>query len=155
MALIILVGIGMWMQSASNESADDPTITPSPTAIPTETPPTETPIPDSTEIILSEPQPLATVNSPMTITGEARGSWYFEATFPVVLTNWDGLIIAEGYATADGDWMTEEFVPFSATLEFETPDYGERGFLILQKANPSDLPEHDDALEIEIRFQTE
>ena len=92
------------------------------------------------------------------LTGQARGYWYFEASFPIVLTNWDGLIIAEGYATADGDWMTEEFVPFTASLEFTNPyeegqpDFMKRGSLILQKDNPSGLPENDNALEIPIYF---
>jgi hypothetical protein len=103
-------------------------------------------------IILESPQEGDIIDSPLTITGQARGQWYFEANFPVVLTNWDGLIIAEGYAVAQDDWMTEEFVPFVAELEFDKPDYGERGSLILQKANPSGLPEHDDALEITVFF---
>lgn len=103
-------------------------------------------------IQLASPLPQQIISSPLTITGEAKGNWYFEATFPIVLTDWDGKIIAEGYATAQGDWMTTAFVPFTATLEFETPSYGVRGSLILQKSNASGLPEHDDALEIPVRF---
>jgi hypothetical protein len=49
--------------------------------------------------------------------------------------------------------MTEDFVPFTATIEFETPDYGDIGALILKKDNPSGLPEHDDAYEIPVRFK--
>src|SRR5690606_37433420 len=48
------------------------------------------------------------ISSPLVVTGAAKGFWFFEASFPVILTNWDGLIIAEGVATAQGDWMTEE-----------------------------------------------
>lgn len=92
------------------------------------------------------------IESPLVIEGEARGFWYFEASFPIVLVNWDGLIIAEGFATAQDEWMTEDFVPFEATLEFTKPSYGDTGALILQKDNPSDLPEFDDALEIPIKF---
>jgi len=109
-------------------------------------------------IRIDSPRPNAVIRSPLEITGEARGAWYFEATFPAVLTNWDGLIIAEGFATAKGEWMTENFVPFASTLEFESPykagdpDFIRRGFLILQKDNPSGLPEYDDALEIPIFF---
>jgi hypothetical protein len=122
-----------------------PIASPSPAATPTASP--------TNEIILTRPQPMERITSPLAITGQARGSWYFEATFPVVLTDWDGLIIAEGYATAQSDWMTEAYVPFTATLTFTKPGYGERGSLILQKANPSGLPQHDDALEITILFQ--
>lgn len=109
-------------------------------------------------ITLTSPVPNGVVASPLVVTGQARGYWFFEASFPVVLTNWDGLIIAQGIATAKGDWMTEEFVPFSATLEFVSPypagaeDFMKRGSLILQKDNPSGLPENDNALEIPIRF---
>ncbi|HUE96450.1 MAG TPA: Gmad2 immunoglobulin-like domain-containing protein, partial [Longimicrobiaceae bacterium] len=106
-------------------------------------------------IRLESPEPLAVIESPLQVTGRARGGWYFEASFPLVLVNWDGLIIAEGYATAEGEWMTGEFVPFSGSIEFETPDYGERGALILQRHNASGLPEHDDALEVPIRFDVD
>ena len=99
--------------------------------------------------------PLANneIISPLVVKGEARGTWYFEASFPVVLTNWDGLIIAEGIAQAQSDWMTEDFVPFIATLNFEKPSYGKNGFLILKKDNPSGLSQNDDSLEIPINFK--
>jgi len=98
------------------------------------------------------PRPNQIINSPLTITGQARGKWFFEASFPVVLTNWDGLIIAQGIATAQSDWMTSEFVPFTATLTFTLDPnvYSNKGALILQKDNPSGLPENDDALEIPV-----
>jgi len=105
-------------------------------------------------IRLDNPRPNQIIQSPLTIKGEARGYWFFEASFPVILTNWDGLIIAQGIATAKGEWMTTEFVPFEATLQFivDRNTYSNRGFLILRKDNPSGLPEHDDALEIPIVF---
>ena len=112
-------------------------------------------------IRLNTPRPNAMITSPLTITGEARGPWFFEASFPVVLTDWNGLIIAEYFATAQGEWMTEDFVPFESVLEFEkpypqegeVPDFMKRGTLILHKDNPSGLPEHDDALEIPVWFE--
>jgi len=109
-------------------------------------------------IKVQNPKPHDVITSPITVLGEARGTWYFEATFPIVLVDWDGRIIAEGYAEAEDEWMTEEFVPFKAELTFTKPpyegtDYGERGALILKKDNPSGLPEHDRAIEIPIRFK--
>lgn len=108
-------------------------------------------------IRLTTPLPNAVVTSPLTVTGEARGNWFFEASFPVFLTDWDGKIIAQGIAQAEGDWMTTEFVPFHANLTFTTADvsgqYSDRGTLILKKDNPSGLPEHDDALEIPVRLK--
>ncbi len=118
------------------------------------------------ELGVTSPTVDSVVTSPLTITGEAPGTWYFEATFPVTLVNWDGRIIAEGYATAQGEWMTEEMVPFTAMLEFtdvlplteevedltQVEDFMKRGALILQRDNPSGLPENDDAVEFQIQF---
>lgn len=109
-------------------------------------------------ITINNPRPNQNISSPLTINGEARGYWFFEASFPVVLTNWDGLIIAEGFVTADGEWMTEDFVPYTAILEFTSPynlgdpEFMKNGSLILKKDNPSGLPENDDALEIPVKF---
>lgn len=104
-------------------------------------------------IRLDYPRPNAKISSPLIISGEARGPWFFEGDFPVVLTDWDGLIIAEGYATAEGEWMTEKFVPFTAELKFKKPEYKDNGSLILQKDNPSGLVSLDDSLEIPIYFE--
>jgi hypothetical protein len=98
------------------------------------------------------PRPNSIIESPLTVTGEARGTWFFEASFPVILVDWDGLIIAEGIATAAEDWMTEDFVPFEATVVFavDSSIYSDRATLILRKDNPTGLPEFDDALEIPV-----
>lgn len=100
------------------------------------------------------PQEGDFVTSPLLISGRAS-AWYFEGSFPVILTDWDGLIIAQGFAVAQEDWMSEGYVPFIATLEFERPIVGDTGFLILQKDNPSGLEERDDAIEIPVRFLME
>ncbi len=105
-------------------------------------------------IRVTAPTPQSAISSPATITGMARGTWFFEASFPISIVNWDGLIIGEGVATAQGDWMTEDFVPFTASITYtidpQTP-YN-RGAVILKKDNPSDLPEHDAAIEIPVTF---
>lgn len=115
---------------------------------------TEVPATDAM-IVVDTPTPNQTVSSPITVSGKARGNWFFEASFPIVVTNWDGLIIGEGIATAQGDWMTTEFVPFTAMISYTLPEgtpYN-RGTLILKKDNPSGLPEHDDAREIPVVLQ--
>lgn len=110
-------------------------------------------------IKVSMPVPYGLMESPQTIRGQARGNWFFEASAPVTLVNWDGLIIADGFVTADGEWMTTDFVSFTGTLEFISPykqgdpDFMKRGTLIFKKDNPSGLPENDDALEIPIVFE--
>lgn len=106
-------------------------------------------------INLETPRPNEKISSPLIIKGQARGSWFFEASFPVYLTDWDGKIIAQGIASAKSDWMTTEFVPFEATLTFTADKnvYSNRGSLILKKDNPSGLPQNDDALEIPVMIE--
>lgn len=117
---------------------------------------------ENENVKVEEPLIGQTISSPLKITGQARGWWFFEADFPVVLVDWDGRIVAQGIAQAQADpatgevnWMTEDFVPFEAELEFVKPDVSvsNRGSLILKKDNPSGLPENDDALEFEIYFE--
>jgi len=104
-------------------------------------------------IILTSPLGEDVASSPIIVSGKARGQWFFEGSFPVILTNWNGLIIAEGFATSNESWMTTEYIPFEATLEFPEQESGSRGFLILKKDNPSVLPENDDALEIMVFYK--
>ncbi len=102
-------------------------------------------------IQISSPRPNEVVTSPLMITGEARGSWYFEATFPFQLVDDNGLTLATGFATATGEWMTEEFVPFSGEIAFATPTTP-TGKLLINNANPSGLPENEKELIIPVRF---
>ena len=109
--------------------------------------------PSKTDLIrVDYPLPNQVITSPLSIKGQARGSWFFEASFPVVLVDWDGRIIAQGIAQAKSNWMTTEFVPFEATLPYVADQnvYSTKGALILRKDNPSGLPANDNALEIPV-----
>ena len=92
------------------------------------------------------------IKSPLKIAGEARGVWYFEASFPIKLLDGNGNQIAIAVAQAQDNWMTIELVPFEATLEFKTPAT-DTGTLVFQKDNPSGLPEHDADVRVPIRFR--
>lgn len=83
----------------------------------------------------------AEIASPLQLRGEAPGNWFFEAEFPVRLLDADGAELAAGVARAQGEWMTTEQVPFRVELEFEVAE-AQAGTVVLQKANPSDLPEN-------------
>lgn len=97
-----------------------------------------------TELIeIEKPLPNQDISSPLAIEGKARGMWYFEGDFPVELTDKDGNIIAETIATAQGKWMTEDFVPFKASLNYQNAPDDERGYLVFHRHNASGLPEHD------------
>ncbi|MDQ5883554.1 MAG: hypothetical protein QG654_468 [Patescibacteria group bacterium] len=105
------------------------------------------------KIFVDHPVQNNVVQSPLKITGRAPGNWFFEASAPVTITNWDGLIIGESYITAQGEWMTTEYVPFEGTLEFTNTEYGDYGFLILKKDNPSGEAQFDDSAEFKVFFK--
>jgi len=106
---------------------------------------------EKTDLIRVEnPRPNQTITSPVVINGEARGTWFFEASFPIKLKDEKGNVIATTIAHAQDDWMTENFVPFSATLEFQTTT--QKGNLILEKDNPSGLPQNADELRIPVKI---
>jgi hypothetical protein len=93
-------------------------------------------------LTIASPREGETVTSPLVVTGEARGNWYFEASFPVRLEDASGRILGEVPAQARGEWMTADPVPFVAELTFSVPGLTP-GRLVLRKANASGLPEHD------------
>ena len=97
------------------------------------------------------PSPGETVESPLRVDGQARGGWFFEANFPVTLLQEDGSVVAEHYATAEGEWMTDQFVPFSSEILFSHPGPG-RGWLVIHRANPSGLSEQEEEVRIPVRF---
>lgn len=92
------------------------------------------------------------IASPLVITGRARGVWFFEATFPIELKNAAGVVIATHYAEAEDEWMTEDFVPFSATLTFPAQPAGTSGSLVLKRSNASGDPIRDQELVIPVTF---
>ncbi|MDD2353788.1 MAG: Gmad2 immunoglobulin-like domain-containing protein [Patescibacteria group bacterium] len=102
-------------------------------------------------VLVSYPLPGVSVSSPLNIKGMARGVWFFEATFPLTMETKSKEIIATSYASAEADWMTEDFVPFSATLNFETEE--SEGNLIVHRANPSGLKENDAYISIPLKFE--
>ncbi len=97
----------------------------------------------SDRIVVTAPLPGESIRSPLTIRGRARGTWFFEGDFPVVLQDRSGTVIARGFVKATGKWMTRAFVPFTGTLEFTKPKAFDRGLLVFKKDNPSDRKDLD------------
>lgn len=100
---------------------------------------------------VSSPRPNAVVSSPLTVRGEARGQWYFEAVFPVRLVDGSGNELAAATARATGEWMTDAFVPFEGTLTFRRPATG-AGVLILERSNPSGRASNAAHVVVPVRF---
>lgn len=93
-------------------------------------------------IEIETPLPNMEISSPLKITGKARGTWFFEAGAPIAIVNENYEILGKSYIKATDKWMTEDFVPFTGSIEFEAPN-DERGYIIFRKANPSGKPEFD------------
>lgn len=103
-------------------------------------------------IVVEHPVPGAVTGKRVVVNGRARGTWFFEASFPVELLDKDGRNIATGIAQAEGEWMTENFVPYRVTLEAPSSYVG-RATLVLHKDNPSGLSEHDASVSIPITIE--
>lgn len=135
-------------QSVQEEISDAPVEVPvvNPVVAPVETQ-------EEVSITIQTPQEGAELESPVHVVGMAPGNWFFEAQAPIFLyAQSDGSLIAQGTATVtSGDWMSTEQVTFEATIDFEItePVYAR---LVLEKSNPSDLPENDDSFKWDIRL---
>lgn len=106
------------------------------------------------QVRISEPDEGETIDTTegLTITGEARETWFFEGVFSVKLVDMGGNLLAQTTAVAMDDWMTTDWVSFEAT--FDPFGLGEvtEGKLLFEKANASGLPENDDSFEITVKF---
>ena len=103
-------------------------------------------------ITVDAPLSNSIVKSPLTISGKARGSWFFEASAPVELKDSVGNVIGHGTITATGDWMTTQYVPFTTKMTY-TKAATKTGTLILRNDNPSGDPARQKTLEIPVNFQ--
>jgi hypothetical protein len=139
--VIVIAGVSVWQLLKKT-----PPVTP-----PSPKPPLSYDLGGKAQFIkITSPLPGQKLVSPLTITGEAR-LWYFEGSFPVVLKDANGKVLASGPAQAKGDWMNENFVPFAITLNFSQPTTP-TGTLTFKKDNPSGLPANDDQAVVTVTF---
>lgn len=104
-------------------------------------------------IEIYEPLQDAIISSPVKVSGKARGTWYFEASFPVRVVDANGQELGIKPMQAQGEWMTEEFVPFEGEISFDSPTT-QTGFVIFEKDNPSGLPENAMEVKIPVQFES-
>ena len=104
----------------------------------------------SADLIVPElPFPGAVTGKEFSVIGTARGNWYFEASFPIDVLDKDGNILVQTYATAQGEWMTTDFVPFKG--EVKVPEtYTGPATLVLKYSNASGEPERDASISFPI-----
>jgi hypothetical protein len=103
-------------------------------------------------IVVDLPFPEAVVGKTFTVTGKARGSWYFEATFPIKVLDKNGKELVQTHADAQSSWTTPDFVPFKADVTVPASYIGP-ATLVLMKDNESGLPEHDASVSFPITIE--
>ncbi|MFA6383427.1 MAG: Gmad2 immunoglobulin-like domain-containing protein [Parcubacteria group bacterium] len=108
------------------------------------------------KIIISAPAKNSTIFSPIIVSGKARGTWFFEGSFPMEVYEDSGKKIGSGTAQFVSspeapEWMTENFVNFSGTVEFSKPTT-ETGYILFKKDNSSDLRELDESFKLPVKF---
>jgi len=106
----------------------------------------------TSDIKVTYPKSGQTVSSPLSLAGEARGTWFFEATAPVVLKDASGKTIAQGHINATGDWMTTNFVPFTGSLTWTASSTGTstKATLVFMNDNPSGDPKLQKSVSIPV-----
>lgn len=107
--------------------------------------------PKGVTVLVFAPSKNANIKSPVTVIGEVPGNWSFEAQFPVQIKNSKGDIVAQEPANLLGSWQTTDLVPFSVQLTY-TAAQSRSGTLVLQKDNPSGLPQNADSVSVPINF---
>jgi len=146
--IVLLIGGYVWMSTEVNAPEPEDTVT-------TLSDQSTVQDDDADKIFITNPTVTSSVTSPVQVTGEARGWWFFEASFPITILALDGTLIAQGYATATDEWMTEEFVPFTAEVTYTLPE-GQTEMparMVFYKANPSGLEENADTFEVPVVLQ--
>lgn len=103
------------------------------------------------EIQVTSPGAGGKISSPVTIEGKARGMWFFEGSLKATVFDEANNRLEEVVLTARGDWMSEDFVPFSGMGTFQSPTT-KKGRIIINNANPSGLEENQKELIIPVTF---
>jgi hypothetical protein len=103
-------------------------------------------------ISVETPTPGSVTGKTFSVIGQARGTWYFEASFPVEILDANGNTLVTAPAQAQGDWMTENFVPFK--IDLTTPEtYTGPATVVLKKDNPSGEADKDASISFPITIE--
>ena len=102
---------------------------------------------------LSQPQPNQTVTSPIELQGQAPGNWFFEGQLSVQLVDKNGKVLGSSEITTQDNWMTQEAVSFSGKLDFKNPNQVKTADVVMNKSNPSGLPENDRQVRLPVQLQ--
>ncbi len=150
--IVLLFGLVAWATYRDRTGTTTTGTTPlpqTPAAVTTSTLGTVT----TTPITVVTPKDHDMITSPLVVQGEALGTWFFEASFPVRILDANGRELGVTPVQAQSDWMTTSSVPFVGTILFSEPTT-ETGWVVFQRDNPSGLPEYEEDYRIPVRFAT-
>ena len=109
------------------------------------------------KIIILSPKANQEISSPVSISGQARGGWFFEGSFPVEIYDNNKKLLGSGpvnfvQRNPTDTWMTENFIDFKGDIKFSQPATG-RGYILFKKDNPSGNPAMDESLRLDVKFK--
>ncbi|MBC7194143.1 MAG: hypothetical protein H5U37_00555 [Caldisericia bacterium] len=103
-------------------------------------------------IIIDSPKPYQKIQNPLYIKGKAKGSFFFEGSFPVRIEDENGNVVITDHIETNENWMTENFVSFEKYLDINNINI-KRGFIVFEKANPSGIPENKFEIKVPIYIE--
>ncbi len=101
------------------------------------------------------PRPGGTVQTdkPLIVDGNARESWFHNGSFPIIIKDDTGTVIASAPAVAQSFKEMEGFISYKATLVFSGAAKTDKGTLILEAANPSGDASKANAMVLPLKFE--
>ena len=102
-------------------------------------------------VIFDSPTTDSKITNPITVSGKALGNWFFEGEFSITVTDASGVELGSSTAKAQGDWMSEGYVPFTAIINFAKTS-SPYGYVIAKKNNPSGQPSADSEYKVKVSF---
>jgi len=108
------------------------------------------------EPTIASPKSDDIISSPVSVSGQARGGWFFEASFPIQVYDSNDRLLGSGSAkfvpkNANDTWMTNDFVDFQGGVQFSQPAT-DSGYILFKNDNPSGDPAKDESFKLSVKF---
>ena len=158
LALVVLAGVWLYLRKpedvqVSNNTNPVVTNTNNNAGTVTNPNPDDTKLTDGS-IVVELPKANSTTTSPLTLTGRARGNWFFEATAPVRVIDANGKTLGQSTIRAIGDWQTTNYVPFTGTVSYTLPSgTSTEGYVLFMNDNPSGDPSRGVSYKVPVHFK--
>lgn len=96
------------------------------------------------KIIITTPAKDAIITNPVTISGRARGTWFFEGSFPVEIYDEKNKLLASGKARSIPEsenvkWATNGYFDFKGEIRFDRPSINS-GYILFRKDDAAGSP---------------